>query len=37
VNPRDRDTYERREAGAALPPGSKITPTPLCLACHALD
>jgi hypothetical protein len=36
VNPRDPDTWERR-AAAVPPPGSAVTPTPLCLACHALN
>jgi hypothetical protein len=38
VNPRDPRTYEGRgEPPEPLAPGSEVTPTPLCLACHALD
>ena len=38
VNPRDPGTYDgRRGSSPPLPPGSEVTPTPLCLACHALD
>src|SRR5690242_18482324 len=42
VDPRRRETYLRsairgEAAAAALPPGAAVTPTPLCLACHAFD
>jgi hypothetical protein len=44
VNPRDPSTYEGRESWrtpdprAPVPPaGSAVSPSPLCIACHALD
>ncbi len=37
VNPRDPDTYAPGRPAAPLPPGSKVSPKPLCLLCHALD
>ena len=39
VNLADPATFERSRhaAEAAPPPGSSVTPTPLCLSCHAYD
>ncbi|ABS25240.1 hypothetical protein [Anaeromyxobacter sp. Fw109-5] len=38
VNPADRATFEAEgEPQAAPPPGTRVTPKPLCLACHAFD
>jgi cytochrome c peroxidase len=40
VNPRDASTYtggRARPAGTPLQPGAAVTPTPLCLLCHAFD
>lgn len=39
VNIANPSTFERtrKAAQAPLPPGSAVTPTPLCLACHAYD
>lgn len=44
VNPRDPSTYEGRESwrtpdprAPVPPPGSAVSASPLCIACHALD
>lgn len=38
VNPQERATFEAEAApSAALPPGTRVSPRPLCLSCHAFD